>query len=165
MENRSNSAMMWILVVAIAVCLQVVFIIADCRNSATGTAIDFTKAYFLLDAGMDRYLCSELISDEASAATAYLRQKAQEARDRGFGKGMVRQMITHLETETIAQDSESATIHLEGASRTCIHPVFTWVAKLFRIGQTHHFEETIDLVKEGGRWKVCGTPFGLSLDG
>lgn len=163
MANRSNSAM-WILVVILAVCLQVVFVFADCKQTATGTAIDFSKAYFRLDTEMDRYLCSELIGDEASAATAYLDQKADEARDRGFGTGMVSQMITHLETETIAQDSESATIHLKGSSRTCIHPVFTYVAKLFRLGQTYAFEETIDLVKEDGRWKVCGAPFGLTLD-
>ena len=164
MEKRSNGAMMWILVVVLAVCLQVVFVFADCKNTATGTAVEFSKAYFLVDADMDRYLCSELVSDEATAATAYLQQMSNEAKDRGFGPGMVRQMITHLETETIAQDGESATIHLKGTCRTCIHPVFTWVAKMFRIGQTRSFEETIDLVKEDGRWKVCGTPFGLSLD-
>lgn len=165
MANRSNGAMMWVLVGVLAVCLQVLFVFADCSNTATGTAVDFSKAYFLLDADMDRYLCNELIGEEATAATAYLAQMETEAGERGFGNGMVRKMITHLETETIAQDGESATIHLAGESRTCIHPVFAWVAKLFHLGQTYSFEETIDLVNEDGRWKVCGTPFGLSLDG
>jgi len=77
---------------------------------------------------------------------------------------MVRKMVTHLETETVAQNDESATIHLAGHSRTCINPVFTYIAKLFHIGQQYTFEETLNLIKEDGQWKVCGTPFGLSLD-
>ena len=164
MANRSNSAMMWILVVVLAVGLQAVFIFADCTNTATGTAVEFSKAYFSIDADLDRYLCSDLIGDEASAATGYFQKMNTEAKERGFGLGMVRKMVTHLETETLSQDGESATIHLEGTSRTCIHPVFTWVAKMFHIGDTYNFEATIDLIKEDGRWKVCGEPFGMSLD-
>lgn len=164
MGNRSNVSA-WILVVALAVCLQVVFVFADCKQTATGTAIDFSKAYFLLDSDMDTYLCDALIGDEAeSAAAAHVLAMQTEADERGFGIGMVRRIITHVETETLAQDGESATIHLSGSSRTCIHPVFAYVAKLFRLGQTYTFEETLELIKENGRWKVCGTPYGLSLD-
>lgn len=165
MANRSNISA-WILVVVLAVCLQVVFVLADCRQSATGTAIEFTKAYFLLDTDMEKYLCNELVGDEDESVTAaHIRAMTAEARDRGFGIGMVRQTITHLETETVAQDGESATIHLSGSSRTCIHPVFAYVAKLFRLGQTYTFEETLNLIKEDGRWKVCGAPYGFSLEG
>jgi hypothetical protein len=162
MANRSNNSA-WILVVILAVCLQVVFVFADCRQTATGTAIDFSKAYFLLDADMETYLCSELAGDgDESAAADYLRAKTDEARERGFGTGMVRQTIYHVETETLAQDAESATIHLKGLRRTCIHPVFAYVAKLFRLGQANPFEETLELLKEDGQWKVCGTPYDLS---
>jgi hypothetical protein len=165
MAKSSNSAM-WIVVVILAVCLQVVFVFADGRQSATGTAIDFSKAYFLLDGDLDKYLCSELAGDEdASAAADYLQSKTDEATDRGFGKGMIRQMIYHVKTETLAQDAESATIHLHGLRRTCIHPVFAYVAKLFHLGEAREFEETLELTKEDGQWKVCGAPFGLSLEG
>ena len=165
MANRSNYSA-WILLAILAVCLQVVFVFADCKQTATGTAIDFSKAYFLLDADMEKYMCSELIGDEdQSAAAAHIQTMTAEAGDRGFGTGMVRKMITHLESETLNQDDESATIHLAGHSRTCIHPVFAFVAKIFRLGQTYTFEETLDLIKEDGRWKVCGTPYGLSLEG
>ena len=161
--GSNNSA--WILVVILAVCLQVVFVFADCKQTATGTAVDFSKAYFLLDADMEKYMCRELAGDEDESAVAtYLQTMTDEARDRGFGTGMVKQTITHVETETLAQDDESATIHLKGHHRTCIHPVFAYVATLFRLGQTHAFEETVELVKEDGKWKVCGTPYGLSLD-
>ena len=164
MATRSNNSA-WILVVILAVCLQVVFVFADCKQTATGTAINFSKAYFLMDAQMEKYLCGELNGDEdESAVTAYLQTMTDEAKARGFGTGMVKQTIYHVKTETLAQDAESATIHLKGRHRTCIHPVFAYVAKLFHLGQTHTFEETLELVKENGKWKICGNPYGLSLD-
>ena len=164
MANRSNNSA-WILVVILAVCLQVVFVFADCKQTATGTAIDFSKAYFLLDADMEKYMCSELAGDEDEpVVAAYLQAVTDEAKARGFGTGMVRQTITHVETETLAQDAESATIHLKGRHRTCIHPVFAYVATLFQLGQSHVFEATLELVKEDGKWKVCGTPYGLTMD-
>jgi hypothetical protein len=118
MANRSNNSA-WILVVILAVCLQVVYVFADCRQTATGTAIDFSKAYFLLDADMEKYMCSELAGDaDESAAASYLQAMTDEARERGFGTGMVRQSIYHVKTETLAQDAESATIHL----KACVEP-------------------------------------------
>ena len=163
---KGSDGAMWIVVVILTVCLQVVFVFADTRQSATETAIDFSKAYFLLDSDMGTYLCSDLAGDEdESAVSAYLQSKTDEARDRGFGTGMVRQTIYHVKAATLSQDTEAATIHLKGMRRTCIHPVFAYVAKLFRLGQTHEFEETLELMKEDGRWKVCGAPYGLSLDG
>jgi hypothetical protein len=165
MANRSNNSA-WILVVILAVCLQVVLVFADCRQTATATAIDFSKAYFLLDADMEKHLCGELTGDtDESVVAAYLQAKTDEAKARGFGTGMIRQTITHVETETMSQASDSATIHLKGRHRTCINPVFAYVASLFHLGKTHEFEETLELVKEDGKWKVCGTPFSLPMDG
>ena len=165
MAKGSNNAM-WLVVVVLAVCLQVVFVFADCQQTATGTAIDFSKAYFLLDSDMQDYLCSDLTGEEDESVTAsYLQSMTDEARARGFGNGMVRQTIYHVSTKTLSQDADTATIHLKGLRRTCIHPVFAYVAKLFRLGQVHEFEETLELTKEDGDWKVCGAPFGLSLDG
>lgn len=164
MANRSNISA-WILLVVLAVCLQVVFVFADCKQSATKTAVDFSKAYFLLDDNLESFLCNDLVGDEdESAASAYLRSMTAEAHERGFNKGMVRKIITHLETETLSQNGESATIRLSGESRTCIHPVFSYIAKFFRIGQKYRFEETLELIKEDGQWKICGTPYGMSLD-
>lgn len=164
MANRGNNSM-WILVVILAVCLQVVFVLADEKQTATGTAIDFSRAYLLLDADMDKFMCSELLGNEEESATAaFIRAMTDEARARGFDTGMIRQTIVHVETETLAQDDASATIHLQGRSRTSINPVFTYVAKLFNLGQTREFEETLELVKEDGKWKVCGSPYGLSQE-
>lgn len=164
MANRSDNAA-WILVVILALCFQVVFVFADCKQTATGTAINFSKAFFLLDADMEKYICSELAGDEdQSSAVTHIQAMTDQANARGFGTGMVRQMIYHVKAETLAQDAESATIHLKGLRRTSINPVFTFVAKLFQLGQSHPFEETLELTKEDDKWKVCGAPFGLSMD-
>jgi len=64
----------------------------------------------------------------------------------------------------LAQDGESATIQVKGKRRTQINPVYAYVAKLFGLGQTHTFEETLELIKEDGSWKVCGNPYGLTMD-
>jgi len=94
MSNRSNNSA-WILVVVLAVCLQVVFVFADCKQTATGTAINFSKAYFLLDADMEAFMCNELIGDEEdSAAFSHIKAMRDEAGDRGFGIGMVQRTIT-----------------------------------------------------------------------
>lgn len=164
MATRRNNSM-WVVVVILAVCLQVAFVFADGRQTATGTAIDFSKAYFLLDRDMQKYICTDLIDDDdASPVAAYLQAMNERARALGFETGMLKQMIVHLETETLAQDDTSATIHLKGLSRTHINPLYFYVARLFRLGNTYSFEKTLDLIKEDGRWKVCGTPYELPLD-
>lgn len=165
MAKRSSNAA-WVLVIVLAVCLQVVFVFADCKQSATGTAIDFSKAYFMLDVDMEKYMCDELVGDDdESVAAEYVQAKSDDARQRGFGIGMVRQTIYHVKTETLAQDAESATIHVKGLRRTCIHPVFAYVAKLFHLGQAKPFEGTLELFKEDGKWKVCSTSYGLTMGG
>ena len=165
MAKRSSNAA-WVLVIVLAVCLQVIYVFADCKQTATGTAIDFSKAYFMLDVDMEKYLCDELVGDDdESVAAEYVQAKSDDARQRGFGIGMVRQTIYHVETETLAQDAESATIHVKGLRRTCIHPVFAYVAKLFHLGQAKPFEGTLELLKEDGKWKVCGTSYGLTMGG
>jgi len=162
MANRNDNAA-WILVVILAVCFQVVFVFAESRPSATTTAIDFTKAYFMLDADMGKYMSSDLIGndEETSPVATYIQAMTDDANTRGFEIGMLRQTIEHVETETLARDADSATIRLDGIRRTCIHPVFAYVARLFHLGQTHPFEETLQLVKKDGQWKVCGVPYGM----
>ena len=163
MAKRSTQSA-WILVVVLAVFFQIIFVFADSRQTATGTAIDFSKAFFLLDADMERYLCSELREDEETpVVAAHIQAAIDSAAARGFPKSMAREMIYHVKTETLAQEDESATIHLEGLRRTRINPVYAFVAKLFHLGDTRQFEQTLELVKQDGKWRVCGDPFGMTL--
>jgi hypothetical protein len=163
MAIRKNKAAWWILVVILAVCFQLVFVFAENRPSATKTAIAFTRAYFMLDSDMGKYMSGNLLGndEDASPVTAYLQAAAANAKARGFEIGMVRQTIEHVEIETLARGADSATIQVSGMRRTSINPIFTYVARLFHLGQTHPFEETLQLVKKDGKWKVCGVPYGM----
>jgi hypothetical protein len=159
---QDSKTLIFIPVLVLAVCLQVIFIVADCRDTATGAAIEFSKAYFLLDASMANRLCSDLSTDEEKDWTADLIQRvSDEAGQRGFQPGMLKYSLEHIHTRTLHQDAASAEIHLSAVKRVCINPVFAWVAKLFRLGETQPVSATLELVKENGTWKVCGNPFEL----
>jgi hypothetical protein len=149
-------------IVGVAVILQLIFAIADCRDTPTKAAIEFSKDYFLLNEEMAERLCKELVSDEANnPVKAVILAAAGEASARGFEPGMVKRSLSHIETETISRDDKSAQIKLNARSRVCINPVFAWVATLFKLGETQEVETVISLIKEDGGWKVCGAPFGL----
>lgn len=165
MGQKSTSSV-FALVILIAVFLQVIFIFADGRETATGAAIDFSKAYFMLDSKtmMDR-ACSELSGDEDETAIgSFIQKSSDEAADRGVGVGYIRQSLYHIKTKTLNQDVKSAQIMLTGKTRICINPLYAYVAKIFFLGETHEVEEILDLVKEDGKWKVCGTPYSLQVD-
>ena len=42
--------------------------------------------------------------------------------------------------------------------KRAIHPAFAYFAKILNIAGTYPVEATLDLVREDGRWKVCGNP-------
>ncbi|MDL2269230.1 hypothetical protein LJC71_02935 [Desulfosarcina sp. OttesenSCG-928-A07] len=165
MKKRSGALGWWVLALVLAAGLQAAFICADSKQTATEAAIDFSKAWLRLDPKMDQYLCDELRNkSEGGMIADTLYARTEDARLRGFDVGMARQSILHIETRVLAHDGDTATIYVKGTSRTCIHPVFTYVARLFRIGKIHTFEETLSLIKENSRWKICGAPYGLSVD-
>ena len=59
MAKKDNKSV-WILVVVIAVALQLLFVVADCRQSATGTAVAFSKAYFMLDDDLEKFRVNDV---------------------------------------------------------------------------------------------------------
>jgi hypothetical protein len=147
--------------IVIGIILQVGFVAADNRQTPSRTAIAFTEAYFALDQGMAAYLCKDITAGEADPVDLHIHQAATDAKTRGFGISYVRSTTYDVIAQTIKQDDQSAQVRIAGKRRACIHPVFATVAKIFQIGETYRFEETINLVKEDGQWKVCGKPFAL----
>jgi hypothetical protein len=73
----------------------------------------------------------------------------------------MKQGLYHIETHTVVKDANSAEVKLKGVRRRTINPVYGLVARWFFIGETHPVDATLDLVKEGDTWKVCGNPFRL----
>jgi hypothetical protein len=160
--TQGSKTLVFVPILVLAVCLQVIFIVADSRDTATGAAIEFSKAYFLLDESMSERLCSDLSADgEKDWARDLILRTSDEARLRGFDPGMLRYALEHIHSQTIRQDANSAEIHLTAVKRVCINPAFAWVAKLFRLGQTQPVNAMLEMVKEDGKWKVCGHPFEL----
>lgn len=165
MVLNSKNIVIIVATLVVALIFQLVFVLADGRDTPVRAAVEFTKDYFLMNESMGDRLCSELISEsETDPVKAVILAAGDDAGMRGFDLSMVRRSLSHIETETISQDAETAKIKLSASSRVCINPVFAWVATLFKLGETREVEAVLSLVKEGSCWKVCGTPFGMGAE-
>ncbi|MBE9544611.1 MAG: hypothetical protein IMF02_08975 [Proteobacteria bacterium] len=149
-------------VIIVAFILQIVLIGAD-RHETPGTvAVDFSKAYFKLDADMADLLCSEMTEDDdVDVVDDYLNRVEVEARAEGFDPSWRKMALAHIELETEMVDENTAEIQITCERRRSINPVFGAVAKIFFLGDTYKVEETLTVVKEDDGWKVCGRPFSL----
>jgi hypothetical protein len=145
----------------LALILQVVLAVADQRDTPEKAAREFAMAYFWLDDSMAERLCRRLASGDDPAAPEYLQRVAREARELGYGFEYMKQDLFGVHLKTTMKDPASAEVTITGQRRRAINPVFGVIAKLFAVGETHPVEATLDLVKEGDRWKVCGRPFAL----
>jgi hypothetical protein len=153
------------LVVVVFVILQVVLIAVDKEeNNPAEAAVDFTKAYFMLDGdSMSELLCREIVEDEEpDIVDAYLNSVAVQARSMGFDRSYMRNQLWHVSTEIQMSDENKATVKITGERLRSINPVYALVGKLFFLIESHKIDETLTLVKEDGKWKVCSKPFSLS---
>ena len=149
-------------VVIVAFILQIALIGAD-RHETPGTvAVDFSKAYFNLDADMADLLCSEMAADEdVDVVDDYIQRVAAEARAEGFEPSWKKMVLAHIELETEMVDENTVTVQITSERRRSINPVYAAAAKIFFLGDTYKVEETLTLIKEDDGWKVCGQPFSL----
>ena len=151
------------LMVLLAIVLQVVLVFADSDRGPEKVALKFLKAYYTLDASMGNLLCNEVnLDEEVDHVEVYLDQMSKEAAERGFGSIYMRSHLIKAETHTVFTDENSAHVRITGEKKRLIHPAFTWIGILFRIGDTYHVEETVSLIKESGEWKVCSENLILS---
>ncbi|MEJ2223078.1 MAG: hypothetical protein P8X80_20015 [Desulfobacterales bacterium] len=153
-------------VVAVFVVLQGLLVGVDMgkADSPVEAAVDFTKAYFMLDGdSMTALLCSEIAEDEeVDLVDDYLNSVADEARSMGFSPSYMRNQLSHISTEIQMSDENQAKVKITGERLRSINPVFALVGKLFFLIESHEVDETLTLVKEDDEWKVCGRPFSLS---
>ena len=154
-----------LVVICIGIIVQVLLIPLDCINKPYKTAVDFTEAYLRIDPSMANYLCEDSKTiDDIDTVAQYVYHMTKQARDRGFDKSYLKSKLYHVMTYTTYLGDSEATVSISAERRTAINPVFALVAKLFHIGETHPFDETLEIVKEDGRWKVCGSPLSLYQD-
>ena len=151
-------------VVGVFVVLQGLLICVARVDSPVEAAVDFTKAYFMLDGdSMTELLCREIVEDEeVDLVDDYLNSVADKARSMGFSPSYMRNQLSHISTEVQITDENQAKVKITGERLRSINPVFAIVGKLFFLIESHKVDETLTLVKEDNEWKVCGKPFSLS---
>ncbi len=160
--NRSSNLIIIALVVIVFVVLQGILILADHHESPGKAAVEFSKAYFMLNDSMEKHLCSQILEDEEiNVVNDYINRKADQARAEGFDASWMKMALGQIETETKMLDDNKAEVHITCSRRRSVNPVFAVVAKIFFLGETYKVEETLSLVKENDHWKVCGQPFAL----
>ena len=158
-----DSKVALITVVMIGSLLQIILAAGDARDTPYGAAIAFSKAYFGLCPDLAQTMANNGINaDDVDVADAYLYGKSVEAAGRGYHVSRLSKMFYNIHTKTVAQDTSTATVHISGTTRIAINPVFGFVGKLFFLTTPTDVEETLELVKENGKWKVAGQPFALA---
>ncbi len=149
------------ILIGIAIVVQLALIGADSVQTPAKVARSFAEAYYYLNPGMQDYLCADLAED-GQVVGNYLYQKEREASQRGFPTNYLRQKFTKIHLTAAESGEGTAKFHLKGTTRVCINPAYMVVGKLFGFGQNYPVDETIELVKEDGQWRVCGNPFGIN---
>jgi len=161
--KQDNRLATLILIVIIGAMVQVVMAAGDGKDAPYKAATTFAQKYFYLDAGMADQMCNAGVTeDDVDMVDDYLYAKKMEAAARGYDISRLRKSFTHVSTRTVDMNGESATVHISGTARTIINPLFGWFGKMFFITTPEHVEATLEVVKEDGKWKVCGAPFALS---
>jgi uncharacterized membrane protein YvbJ len=151
-------------VIVIAVILQVILILVGEEDNPTEAAVDFTKAYFMLDGpAMSKMLCSELAEGtETNLVNEYLNRVAERARSMGFSQSYMRNQLTDIHTKVQMTDKNTARVEITGERLRSINPVFALIGRLFFLIEPHKVDVTLKLVKEDDKWKVCSKPLLLS---
>ncbi|MGB5987974.1 MAG: hypothetical protein WBG37_21910 [Desulfobacterales bacterium] len=158
-DNRSTLIALTLL---LGIVLQVVLVFADSVDSPRKAAVEFAKAYYALDPAMAQRLCAATAGDkEDGAVAAYIWHQQQMAEKRGFEPQFMPFKLMHPEIEVLSRSDSEAQVLLSASRRRDINPVFTWVAQIFHLGNVYPVKEELSLIKEEGRWKVCGAPFDL----
>ena len=160
---RLNRSVGIILVLIIGFVVQIIFSMADAKDSPNKAVVEFSKSYFMLDKSMTKRICKKLLaSDDTNVVDEYLYSAAKTARERGFDINFLKHKLYHIQTETISKNDTEAAIRITGKIRVAINSVYPVVAKIFNIGSTHEVNEIIRVIKEDGKWKVCGKLFSLT---
>lgn len=147
-------------VLLIGVVFQAILIAGDCRETPNDAVISFSKAYFMLDPSMVNWLCEERQTvGDIDVVAYYLDTVAREARERGYRRDYMKNRLYHIRTVKLREDDKSAEVRLTGLRRFAMNPLYDLVGQIFGFTKSHSVEAVLHVVKEGNRWKVCGSPF------
>lgn len=162
---QMNKVAAIIIVLIVGSFVQVLFSLADGRETPGRAVAEFSKTYFKVDQSMAARICAErLTSGDVDLVDKYIYMTAQKAKNLGFTTDFMKYKLYNIEIETISQSDTNAQVRITGKRRVAINPVYPFVTKLFNLGGTYEVDETIDVVKEDGQWKVCGNFFSFPVN-
>lgn len=143
--------------------LQIIFVFADTRDTPGKAAVEFAKMYYQLDSAMATRLCDELAKDEENnVVAAYIQSMAKQANERGYDVSYMKNALFNVKTHTLKMNAGSAEIRITGDMKKGINPLFAYVGKLFFLGKTMPLDQTVNVIMENGKWKVCEGFFTVS---
>ena len=148
-----------------ALILQAIFVFADSKDTPGMAAIEFSKAYFMLNPTMADRLCADrkMIGD-IDTVNHYIHIVSQKAGARGFRLEFMKNRLYNIKTKTLRIDDTSAEVRLKGRKRFAMNPLYAIVAQIFGLSKSHEVDQTLSLVKKDGSWKVCGGLFDLPIE-
>lgn len=160
--DRFRNLIPLVLVVLLGVLVQVVLVAAETKDSPTRAAVAFTQAFYRMSPGVTDYMCSDL-QEEQDLVDGLFYEAAAEARTQGFSDAYPRMQLFHVQAVVLDQDEAAAQVRLTASMKRAIHPTFAFFLKMWNMGATYQLEEVVELVKEDGRWKVCGHGYALVI--
>jgi hypothetical protein len=151
-------------VIVIFIILQVILILVGKADNPVEAAIDFTKAYYMLDGpSMSKRICSEFAQDQNSnLVNDYLYQVAVQARSMGFSPDYMRSQLSDIHAEIQMADKNNARVRITAERMRSINPLFAFIGRVFFLIEPHKVDVTVTLIKEDDTWKVCSKPLLLS---
>jgi hypothetical protein len=158
MAYKYKSAISIALVILLGIALQVVFVFAETKDTPNKAAVEFAEAYFKFDPAMKYMLCSKLCDDQEQDYVAiYIHESSMRARDLGYNLSYLKTGLKDVMTTTLARDENTATIEFKAKSKYALRTFFT--------GDKFEVHHKFDMIKENGKWKVCGNPFLIAGTG
>ena len=158
--DRFRNLIPLVLVVLLGVAVQVVLVAAQTKEAPAEAAVEFTKAFYKMSPSVADRMCGDLLEDRSEVDDLFY-EAAAKARARGFSASYPKMQLFHVQTVVLAQDETSAQVELSCSMKRAIHPAFAYFLKMWNMGDTYHLDDVLDLVKEDGRWKVCGYDYAL----
>jgi len=160
---QDNKRSAFTTVFLLALFFQLIFVFADTRDTPGKAAVEFARMYYQLDSEMATRLCDELAQDEENNVVAsYIQNTAKQANERGYDVSYMKNSLFNVKTHTLKMSSSSAEIRITGDMKKGINPLFAYIGKLFALGKTTPLDQTVNVIKEGGKWKVCEGFFSVS---
>ena len=144
----------------IGVLIQGIFILADKNETPNKAAVEFFKAYYLMDTEtMSDHLCKSFTSQGFVDRYKYAMENQAEAR--GYETSYLKNRLYHVRTEVLGNNGSAATVRLTAGQRKSINIVFEYIGLIFGLLDKSEVDQTVNLVKEGESWKVCAGSIAL----